>query len=35
MPFGPPIAPVAAAGLAFADTELDLGIGPLTPAPQL
>jgi hypothetical protein len=34
-PPGPPIAPVVAAGLAFADTELGLRIGPLTPAPQL
>ena len=31
-PSGPSIAPRAVAGLAFADAELDLGIGPLAPA---
>jgi hypothetical protein len=31
-PRGPSIAPLAVAGFAFADRELDLGLGPLTPA---
>ena len=31
-PRGPSIAPLAVAGFAFADRELDLGLGPLTSA---
>ena len=31
-PAGPPLAPLVAAGMAWADRELDLGIGPLAPA---
>ncbi|HJZ62637.1 MAG TPA: ATP-grasp domain-containing protein [Miltoncostaeaceae bacterium] len=31
-PAGPPLAPLVAAGMGWADRELDLGIGPLAPA---
>jgi hypothetical protein len=31
-PRGPSIAPLAVAGFAFADRELDLGLGPMTPS---
>ena len=31
-PRGPAVAPLAATGFAFADRELDLGLGPLAPA---
>ncbi|MFT5686269.1 MAG: plasmid stabilization system protein ParE [Myxococcota bacterium] len=34
-PHGPSAAPRAAAALAYADATFDLGIGPLTPAPDL
>ena len=34
-PRGPSIAPRAVAGFAFADAELDFGLGPLIPAPEL
>jgi hypothetical protein len=33
-PVGPPVAPIAVAGFAFAESELDLGLVPLTAAPQ-
>jgi len=34
-PVGPSIAPLACAVLGWADAEFDLGLGPLTPAPDL
>jgi hypothetical protein len=34
-PTGSPIAPIAVAGFAFAESELHLGLAPLTPAPEL
>jgi PAS domain-containing protein len=34
-PTGPPVAPIAVAGFAFAESELAVGLAPLTPAPQV